>query len=78
MTGASAGSILLIVLDTPIRDRQSERRAATRLEILDAAWVLARDNGLAELTLRDVAERVETLWRMEHGRLVAPESVVVA
>jgi len=46
------------MLDAPIRDRQSERRAATRLEILDAAWDLARENGLAELTLRDVAERV--------------------
>jgi ABC-type lipoprotein export system ATPase subunit len=26
----------------------------------------------------DVAERVETLWRMEHGRLIAPESVAAA
>jgi len=46
------------MLDSPIRDRQSERRAATRLEILDAAWGLARESGLAELTLRDVAARV--------------------
>lgn len=42
----------------PIRDRRSERRAATIAEILDAAWVLARANGLAALTLRDVAKAV--------------------
>jgi len=34
------------------------RRAATRLEILQAAWEVARTKGLVELTLRDVAERV--------------------
>lgn len=43
------------MLGTPIRDRQTERREATRLEILDAAWALAEEKGLAELTLRDVA-----------------------
>jgi AcrR family transcriptional regulator len=36
----------------------AERREATRLEIVDAAWSLARENGLSSLTLRDVAERV--------------------
>ena len=41
-----------------MRDRQAERRESTRLEILDAAWVLAREKGLADLTLRDVAERI--------------------
>jgi AcrR family transcriptional regulator len=46
------------VLDTPNRDRVAERREATRLEILDAAWALARENGLSSLTLRDVAARV--------------------
>jgi AcrR family transcriptional regulator len=40
------------------RDRAAERRSATRLEIMDAAWELAQEKGLAELTLRDVAERV--------------------
>ena len=43
------------MLGTPIRDRQSERREATRAEILDAAWVIALDKGLTEVTLRDVA-----------------------
>jgi AcrR family transcriptional regulator len=46
------------VLDTPNRDRQTERREATRAEILDAAWAIAREHGLAQLTLRDVAARV--------------------
>ena len=43
------------MLDMPNRDRQEERRTATREEILQVAWAIARDKGLAELTLRDVA-----------------------
>lgn len=46
------------MLDVPNGDRIAVRRAATRLEILDAAWVVARSKGLVELTLRDVADRV--------------------
>jgi AcrR family transcriptional regulator len=46
------------VLETPNRDRNAERREATRREILDHAWDLAREKGLAQLTLRDVAARV--------------------
>lgn len=46
------------MLVNPTRDRIAERRAATRREILDAAWQLARERGLAQLTLRDVAHRV--------------------
>jgi AcrR family transcriptional regulator len=46
------------MLEVPIRDRRAERREATRQEILDAAWAIARDKGLAVLTLRDVASRV--------------------
>lgn len=42
----------------PTRDRQAERREATRAEILDAAWELARQQGLAGLTLRDIARKV--------------------
>ncbi|MEA3215244.1 MAG: hypothetical protein QOJ19_1400 [Acidimicrobiia bacterium] len=40
------------------RDRRAERREATRAEILEAAWALARQQGLAGLSLRDVAARV--------------------
>lgn len=48
----------LTVLGSPIRDRQAERREATRREILDAAWAVARESGLAAITLREVADRV--------------------
>ena len=39
-------------------DWQSKRREAARQEILSAAWAVARENGLAALTLREVASRV--------------------
>ena len=42
----------------PTRDRRAERREATRAEILEAALDLAREQGLAGLSLRDVAARV--------------------
>jgi AcrR family transcriptional regulator len=42
----------------PNRDRRAERREATRREIVDAAWEIARDEGLENITLRAVAERV--------------------
>ena len=58
LTTARSRSILLIVLVSPRRDRVAERRAATRVEILEAAWELAGEQGLAEFTLRDLAERV--------------------
>ena len=46
------------MLGTPTRDRVAERRKATRREIVDAAWAIARENGLAAVTLREVAARV--------------------
>jgi AcrR family transcriptional regulator len=46
------------VLVSPKRDRVAERREATRGEILEAAWQLAQEQGLAEFTLRGLAERV--------------------
>jgi len=42
----------------PRRDRRAERREATRAEILVAAWGLVHERGLAELSLRDLGERV--------------------
>src|SRR5205807_2457149 len=42
----------------PNRDRKAERREATRREIVDAAWDIAHDEGLENVTLRAVAERV--------------------
>jgi AcrR family transcriptional regulator len=41
-----------------MRDRRAERREATVLEILDAAWELVRTEGLAGLVMRDLARRV--------------------
>jgi AcrR family transcriptional regulator len=46
------------MLGGPKRDRIAERRAAISAEILQAAWELAQERGLAEFTLRDLAERV--------------------
>src|SRR6266508_4381249 len=43
---------------TPTRDRRSERHEATRAEILEAAWELAREQGLAALSLRDLGRKV--------------------
>jgi AcrR family transcriptional regulator len=40
------------------RDRRAERREATRREILDAAWEIARLEGLSAVTLREVAGRI--------------------
>jgi AcrR family transcriptional regulator len=42
----------------PNRDRKAERREATRREIVDAAWDIAHEEGLENITLRAVAERV--------------------
>ena len=39
-------------------DRRSARRGATKAEILDAAWAMVREDGLAALSLRDLAARV--------------------
>jgi AcrR family transcriptional regulator len=46
------------MIGAPKRDRQAERREATRREILDAAWDAAHQTSLAGLTLRDIATRV--------------------
>jgi AcrR family transcriptional regulator len=42
----------------PNRDRQAERREATRREIVEAAWQIAQEHGLEAVTLREVAARV--------------------
>ena len=41
-----------------MRDRRAERRQATTLEIVEAAWKLARAEGLAGLSLRELAREV--------------------
>jgi AcrR family transcriptional regulator len=47
-----------MMLGKPSRNRLSERREATRQEIVDAAWQAAREHGLAQITLRDIADRI--------------------
>ena len=47
-----------MMLDIPNTDRRAKYRESTRREILDAAWQVARTQGLAALTLREVAARV--------------------
>ena len=46
------------MIEEPTRDRRAERREATRTEILDAAWALARSEGLAGFSLRDIATKI--------------------
>jgi AcrR family transcriptional regulator len=46
------------VLEQPTVDRRQLRHEATKAEILDAAWEIVRTEGLAALSLRDVATRV--------------------
>jgi len=40
------------------RDRRAERREATRAEILEAAWEQAREQGIAGVSLRDIAAKI--------------------
>jgi AcrR family transcriptional regulator len=46
------------VLGNPTRDRRAERHEATKAEILEAAWEIARAEGLAAVSLRDIARKV--------------------
>ncbi|MGH9287562.1 MAG: TetR/AcrR family transcriptional regulator [Acidimicrobiales bacterium] len=46
------------MLEEPISDRRTKRHEATRREIVAAAWDLARENGLAGVSLRDLGKRV--------------------
>ncbi|MBA3528687.1 MAG: TetR/AcrR family transcriptional regulator [Propionibacteriaceae bacterium] len=46
------------MLDASIRDRAAERREATRREIIDVAWQIAHERALAQITLRELAQRV--------------------
>jgi AcrR family transcriptional regulator len=46
------------MLVTSTRDRRAERREAVTAEILEAAWELARAEGLAGLSLRDLAAKI--------------------
>jgi AcrR family transcriptional regulator len=45
------------VANAPV-DRRSARREATKAEIIEAAWELVREHGLASLSLRDLGAKV--------------------
>lgn len=47
-----------MLLGEPITDRRTRRHEATKQEIVDAAWEVAREKGVAALSLSDVAARV--------------------
>jgi AcrR family transcriptional regulator len=46
------------VLGETTRNRREERHEATRAEVVEAAWEMAREGGLASLSLRDLARKV--------------------
>jgi AcrR family transcriptional regulator len=46
------------MVGSPNRDRQAERREATRREILAVAWEIAHEGGLTSVTLREIAARI--------------------
>lgn len=46
------------MLDNPTTDRRTARREATKAEILEAAWEIVRAEGLAALSLRDLARKI--------------------
>lgn len=58
MTKIEHCSIIRSVYEDVVRDRRSERREATRAEILSVAWDLVRSEGLAALSLRDLSRGV--------------------
>lgn len=58
MTAAPHGVTLLKVEGKPILDRRSERHQETKAEIVQAAWDFAHAQGLARLSLRDLASKV--------------------
>lgn len=54
----SAGDPAQASVAVPAADRRAARHAATRQEILDAAWALARERGLGSLGMRELAAAV--------------------
>jgi AcrR family transcriptional regulator len=53
------GALMAVTAGPPARrDRRQERHEATRQEILNAAWTMVREEGLAALSLRPLARAV--------------------
>lgn len=64
-----------MALVSPNTDRAAERRAATRREIVSAAWDVARDRGLAQITLREVAARVGMQAPSLYGHVASKHAI---
>ena len=58
MSGILSVSVASESALTPKPDRRAARREATKAEIVDAAWELVRENGLAGLAMRDLGQKV--------------------
>jgi AcrR family transcriptional regulator len=56
-------------------DRRTRRRAATRQEIIDAAWKLARERGLTGWSLRELAEAVDMRAPSLYGYFASKEQI---
>jgi AcrR family transcriptional regulator len=66
------------MLEAPRRDRRAERREATRGEIVEAAWEVARERGLAALTLKEVAERIGMRAPSLYGHYASKTAIIDA
>jgi AcrR family transcriptional regulator len=56
-------------------DRRTRRHAATRQEIIDAAWNLARERGLTGWSLRELAEAVDMRAPSLYGYFASKEEI---
>lgn len=55
--------------------RVSARQAASRREILDAAWAIAREEGLSAITMRDLGARVGMRAQSLYGYYPAKNAI---
>lgn len=46
-------------MPSEVRDRRQERREAKQAQIVTEAWALAREDGLAAIPMRELADRVD-------------------
>jgi AcrR family transcriptional regulator len=59
----------------PLRDRRAERNAATRCEILAAAWEGVRAEGLGSLSMRDLGARVGMRAQSLYGYFPSKDAI---
>jgi AcrR family transcriptional regulator len=56
-------------------DRRTRRHTATRQEIIDAAWLLARERGLTGWSLRELADAVDMRAPSLYGYFASKEQI---